>query len=673
MLTWTRSLSYAVSPSEIKDGKLASQIEFTAQEQPHVHIRDLTVRDRSLRVCLFSPGTLYTVRLRHRFLSAASPWSQWSNGCSGQTEEDAPSAAPAFWRQVQEKEEEGWTRILLLWKPLPHFLANGKVLSYNVTCQKESGVVLENRGSSCEVLDHTRTSCSLLLPTESCFCSLTASNSAGTSPEAQIWLLSIPVYSDPPSRSQIHAVPRDDNSLDVLWTSPADPSLSGFAVEWFAVMERASSSSSLHWDTANRSCTSLLITEGVEPLVRYAVTFQVLYGDRGSGQSRTLYVYTRQGTPSAGPRLEVHEISSNGMELRWRPVPVELLHGFLRNYTLHYTNANQPARRVFVPAQTHHYSLKNLSPGNYDIYIQASTDAGAGEAGPVSNVNIIGSQEISVVAVVVAPVIVTSLALLLMVCLSQHKMVKQKLCHSVPDPSHSSLSHWTPKAPLEVNMKQCATEQKPDISHAEIVLPSESEPQSLESAENFIYQKVFHLHANSSVTHTPFNTQTREKEQVTSPSMEITFKPEYNHQIEALSLCPSIYSTILLSQPLQTLPSSSTSGIHSVIFQFEGERGLAAPLKDLDSPPSSMKEQESRHPSVAERKDGHNPIIPPLHSLSHSPFSFSNVSHPSVLSHSPSPSFLPSQSKSPFHHNITVDFSYCKYSVLCDPYLPAAV
>lgn len=56
--------------------------------QRGVRIRDVRVRDSSVAVCLFGPGTLYTVRLRHRFLSAASPWSPWSNGCRGQTGED---------------------------------------------------------------------------------------------------------------------------------------------------------------------------------------------------------------------------------------------------------------------------------------------------------------------------------------------------------------------------------------------------------------------------------------------------------------------------------------------------------------------------------------------------------------------------------------------------------
>lgn len=72
-------------------------------------------------------------------------------------------------------------------QPLPHFLANGRVLFYNVTCLTDGSPELGDRGS-CGVLRGTKTSCSLPLPPARCLCSLTASTSAGTSPGAQIWL-----------------------------------------------------------------------------------------------------------------------------------------------------------------------------------------------------------------------------------------------------------------------------------------------------------------------------------------------------------------------------------------------------------------------------------------------------------------------------------------------------
>lgn len=41
-----------------------------------------------------------------------------------------------------------------------------------------------------------------------------------------------------------------------------------------------------------------------------------------------------------------------------------------------------------MPGHAHWYTLKNLSPGNYAIFMQANTEAGAGAFGPEANVHI---------------------------------------------------------------------------------------------------------------------------------------------------------------------------------------------------------------------------------------------------------------------------------------------
>lgn len=43
---------------------------------------------------------------------------------------------------------------------------------------------------------------------------------------------------------------------------------------------------------------------------------------------------------------------------------------------------------VFVPGHARSYTLQNLSPGNYAIFMLANTEAGAGETGTMANVHI---------------------------------------------------------------------------------------------------------------------------------------------------------------------------------------------------------------------------------------------------------------------------------------------
>ncbi|XP_070776836.1 interleukin-6 receptor subunit beta-like [Enoplosus armatus] len=684
-VVWRRKLAeFPVSDPEIKAGNLVSQIEFTAQGQLDVQVNNVTVTDYSFLVCLFRPDTSYTVRLRHSYQGPESPWSRWSNACQGRTAEDAPSAAPAFWRRVNQTDQDGWRHISLLWKPLPRFLAHGRVLFFNVTCQTESAQVLNDRGS-CRDLPHTSTSCDLRLPAGRCSCALTASTSAGTSPEARMWLLGTS-ETEPPPPSQFTVSPLNVSGLDVRWAAPADWSTSSFVVEWSAVSEK--NSSVLHWERLNSSCTALVITEGVKPMERYVVSVKALYGERGAGQNSTVHIYTRQGAPSAGPIVEVRQISSSTVELIWGPVPVELLHGFLRNYTLCYKPANQPARRVFVSGHAHRYTLENLSPGNYDISMQANTDAGAGAAGPTVNVHI-GSEEISIVMCVLLPIMLPSVALGLMGCLAQSKMVKQKLCQDVPDPSKSSLAHWTPKTASE-SMKRPATTEKTEIKYNKVILLGESE--LLNPDQDLLYQSVCNLQIHSSPRYSPLSgPQTSKKSTKSSTRAKTTSKTDLS----------SIYSNVHFSQTLKSPPTPllspshlqpndwqhGTVSVNDVKLQLGGESEAALQCRSATRSDSPLSEADKlknlhlflrRHQSPVSCSDFSSiyrsaallsypaEVTSPYH-----PFSQSLCNLVPSIQHNTTLSDTFTTLLEPFPQSVFVDFSYCP--VECDPYISAAV
>lgn len=116
-VTWSRSAisAFPVSRSEIQAGALNSEVEITAggpvcpnmshtnthppaggncltqfivlsSSQPDVQAENVT--DFSFLVCLLTPDTSYTIRLRHRYRGSESPWSPWSNKRRGATAED---------------------------------------------------------------------------------------------------------------------------------------------------------------------------------------------------------------------------------------------------------------------------------------------------------------------------------------------------------------------------------------------------------------------------------------------------------------------------------------------------------------------------------------------------------------------------------------------------------
>ncbi|XP_035024535.1 interleukin-6 receptor subunit beta [Hippoglossus stenolepis] len=657
---WSRTLSeFAVSDTDIKNGSLNSQIEVTAEGQLDIQVTKVTVKDYSFPVCLLRPDTSYTVRLRHRYRGPESPWSLWSNAQQGRTAEDAPSAAPAFWRQVEQTDRNGWRRTSLLWKALPRVLANGRLLFYNVTCQTESAQILNDQGT-CRDLHQTRTSCTFLLPAERCSCALTASNSAGTSPRAQIWLFRAS-ETEPPSPRQLTACPLDDNSVNVSWTAPANRSVSGFVLEYFAVREK--DGSVLHWERLNSSHTTFVITEGVKPMERYAVSVKALYGERWAGRNRTLHIYTRQAAPSAGPVVEVQQISGGRVKLSWSPVPVELLRGFIRNYTLYYTAAKQPDRSVFVPGNVYRFTLEDLSPGNYDIFMQANTDAGTGAAGPTANVHI-GSEEISKMMYVILSLLVTgSLALALMACLAQKK-IKRKLCQFVPDPSNSSLVHWIPKTTSQ-SMKQPSEPERPQIENSEVILFGENEPLNYDldqTTENFlICNQTYSSLLDSSGFGVPQSVQMSKKLFSRGP-LRKPFTTD-------LSPSPILYSNVVFSHTLKNpaapllspSPHQSCDWRHvstSDVKLLLGGGSAASPQHQSSSPfsdVSSVSPSSAVHPHPAD-------VTSPKRLFPQSLCSSGLSLQPDTFTHPNLSSLLPP---------LFVDFSYCPAE--CDNHTSPAV
>ncbi|XP_024121812.1 interleukin-31 receptor subunit alpha isoform X2 [Oryzias melastigma] len=655
---WEYSLSqFPLSKSEIERGHLNSQLELSTQEET-VQVRDVNITGLQSQVCLFRPDTSYIIRLRHRYLGPESPWSSWSNPLQGRTAHDAPSTEPVFWRQVKDTDGNGLRLVDLLWEPLPTF-----VLFYNVTCQTESVQDLSDYGS-CVDLKPPNTSCSLYLPVGRCSCSLTATNSAGTSPEARIWLFNSSETKLPPP-NQISVKSLTKNSLEVHWVPPLKQRVSGFVVEWFAVREETGS---IFWKKLNSSVTKQVIT-GLKPMERYAVSVKILYEEQ-VGKNRMQYVYTREGTPSAGPSVKVQHISGSSVELSWTPVPVEELHGFLTNYIILYSTKKEPAKSVVIPHHVQHYRLENLLPGNYIIFMQANTAAGLGPAGNKVNVYI-DSREFRIVMKMLIPLLLISLGLILIAGLVPKYIIKQKLLKHIPDPSKSSLSSYAPKTNLE-DTKPLMVQEKPEnlIISDVILLDIQENVEKNPDYQNICNLQTYLYNQNSSFS------LLRNSEEFSRKS---TASQTGSDPVP--SFFPCIYSSINISQPSHPF---STSIWHS---SFSPYKPLTVSVDYFKLPSDGANEASNFNSSLSNQDKNFRLFVeqrqPSMsfsdfckkYSLSVLPYSSTEVSGYNLMipplqanmSLSSTPDGLMPLS-TPHLPLVFEDLTFCP--VQCDPYIP---
>ncbi|XP_023653737.2 interleukin-6 receptor subunit beta-like isoform X2 [Paramormyrops kingsleyae] len=470
-LQWSLPPHFALSPREVAEGHLRYQVWYLSENQtrPQVLEQDLRrteyaqVTERPLflstkhtvELCIFSAFTRYTVQIRYRY-HRSRHWSDWSSALEARTAEGAPSVAPHIWMQVDPPDPGGSRTVILLWKPLPSSLANGNVLGYNTSCGCED-TPTQTRDRGCGAVSPNSTSCKLDLPRQPCACSVSAVTSAGASPPACI---RVPAVTDPvgPPPKNISMQPLDDFRLLVRWTVLENQSASRYVVEWFAVTESAPHC--LYWQMLGNGTNHTVITERIGPEVRYKVSVRALYGSL-PGREQAVEIYTRQGVPSVGPKLQVVELRSNSVILQWEPIPVEQQHGFIRSYTLYWQHMNDQVGRVVVPPGCHRHLLSELC-GEYNIHVEVSTDVGQTAGLPITVV--VGQGDVSLLTILSCIIISVFTTFILITILWHRERVRRSLCPVIPDPAKGSLSVWVPRMcgkedisspEMEVSVKTC--------------------------------------------------------------------------------------------------------------------------------------------------------------------------------------------------------------------------
>ncbi|XP_045695829.1 interleukin-6 receptor subunit beta [Phyllostomus hastatus] len=478
-LTW-------VNPSITEFMQLKYDIQYRtrgASTWTQIPPEDTASTRSSFTVQDLRPFTEHVFRVRCTKADGRGYWSAWSEEASGTTCEDRPSKAPSFWYKTEQPLAHGSRSVRLLWKTLPPFEANGRILDYEVTLWRGKAAVQNHTVNS--------TRLTVSLTGDRYRAALTARNGVGRSDAATLTIPACDFRATRPVRD-LRAFPKD-SVLWVEWTAPGQP-VTSYILEWCVLSDRAPCVPD--WQQEDGAVNRAALTGALEESKCYLITVTPVYAD-GPGLPESTRAYLKQAPPSKGPTVRTKKVGKNEAVLEWDRLPVDVQNGFIRNYTIFYKTSagNETAVRV-DPSHTD-YTLSSLTSDTlYMVRMAAYTDEG-GKDGPEFTFTTPkfaqGEIEAIVVPVCLAFLLVTLLGVL--VCFNKRDLIKKHIWPNVPDPSKSHIAQWSPHTPPRHNFspkeQMCSDSSVTDVSIVEIEASDRKPPpEDLKSLDLFRKDKA---------------------------------------------------------------------------------------------------------------------------------------------------------------------------------------
>ncbi|KAI7793007.1 interleukin-6 receptor subunit beta [Triplophysa rosa] len=423
------------------------------------------ISNESFRLQALQPYTVYHVQMRCIQKDHQSYWSDWSRNATNRTAEAKPASKPDLWRIIQSTGDS--RNVTLIWKaPVK---ANGVILRYDLK------ITMKNDSRFKEVIitsvDHNphrsyQTYSVELSARKIASIEITAASSAGVSPKATLF---IPLSNQDPSGVERVSWSLRDGQLWVEWMPPVsnDLRLSEYLLEWEKIPPDDHQRHK-HWQRAKANVTSTTLTGHFEPFKQYDISVYPIYSLHPqkytqAGRPVTTAAYTQQGPPLEGPAAKVQKSKKTSAKVTWNEIPLNSQHGFITNYTIFYKTGNVE-KSVTVDSDFRSWDLINLtSESEYVVHIMASTIAGSKNGtGFNFKTQKYADGEVEVIVVVVCLGFLFITVFIIMLCLRKRETIKQLLWPQVPDPSVSSIAHWSPDFPIKADIP------KEDVSVVEV-------------------------------------------------------------------------------------------------------------------------------------------------------------------------------------------------------------
>ncbi|XP_017361370.1 leukemia inhibitory factor receptor [Cebus imitator] len=423
-------------PGNFAKINLLCQIEIkkykSVQEQRNVTIKGVENSSYLVALDKLNPYTVYTFRTRCS-TETFWKWSKWSNKKQHLTTEAIPSKGPDTWREWSSDGKN----LIIYWKPLPINEANGKILSYNVSCSSD-----EETQSLSEIPDPQHKA-EIRLDKNDYIISVVAKNSVGSSPPSKIASMEIP--NDDLKVEQVVGMGKG-----ILLTWHYDPNMTcDYVIKW--CNSSRSEPCLMDWRKVPSNSTETVIeSDQFRPGVRYSF---FLYGCRNQGYQllRTMIGYIEELAPIVAPNFTVEDTSADSILVKWEDIPVEELRGFLRGYLFYFGKGERDTSKMRVlESGRSDIKVKNITDisqktlriadlqgkTSYHLVLRAYTDGGMGPEKSmyvVTKENSVGLIIAILIPVAVAVIVgvVTSI-----LCYRKREWIKETFYPDIPNPEN---------------------------------------------------------------------------------------------------------------------------------------------------------------------------------------------------------------------------------------------
>ncbi|XP_007949772.1 leukemia inhibitory factor receptor [Orycteropus afer afer] len=335
-------------PGNLTNTNLLCQIEIntsnSVQELRNVTIKGVENSKYLIAVDKLNPYTNYTFRIRCS-TETFWKWSDWTIEKQHLTTEAIPSKGPDTWREWSSDGKN----LIIYWKPLPINEANGRILSYNVSCSSD-----DETQSLSEIPDRQHKA-EIQLDKNDYIISVVAKNSVGSSPPSKIASMEIP-HDD----LKIEQAVGMGDGIVLTWNY--DPNMTcDYVIQWCNTSRPGPCL--MDWKKVPSNSTEAVIeSDQLQPGIRYSF---FLYGCKNQGYQllRTVIGYIEELAPIVAPNFTVEDTSADSILVKWDDIPVEELRGFLRGYLFYFGKGERGISK-----------MRGLESGHSDIKVKNITD-----------------------------------------------------------------------------------------------------------------------------------------------------------------------------------------------------------------------------------------------------------------------------------------------------------